>query len=259
MKRIALLACMAASAGAAAGQVRTDGLLRFTGELAPGAITGLAPPEQGSAAVTISGALQSGSYTWCSSVTSIADTLVLAATPPLQDYRDGTLVRFIAPFALQGPRHLKAAGLAALPLVRADGLPLALGQVPAGYVVEAVQAGGRFVVLNTRGSGCPPGFTQAHENLCIETALTPGLLFRQGLQRCADLGGKLCAWDEYLAACTLLEGVLQNQFSEWEWIDDSSNHGHGADQAGRFTCASQRHYGPIPTFPAGTRCCFRPR
>lgn len=259
MKRILLPILLASLAMAAMSQARTDSPVRFTGEQQPGSIDGLAPPVQGNAAISVSGALQTGSFSWCTQVAIIGDTVLVTAEPDLGAYVNGLLLRFAAPAAITGAKYLKAAGLAALPLLRTDGLPLTPGQVPAEYVIEAIHANGRFLVLNTMGSGCPPGFTQAHENLCIETALTSGLLFRQGLDRCAKLGGKLCAWDEYLAACTLLEGVLQNQFTEWEWIDDSSNHGHGADQVGRFTCLSQRHYGALPTFPAGTRCCYRPR
>lgn len=259
MKRQLLAVLMGPFAMPAISQVRTDAPVRFTGEQQLGAIVGLAAPMQGDAAITVNGALQTGSFSWCEQVVMSGDTVQVSAVPALGAYANGLLLRFAAPTAITGTKFIKAPGLAALPLVRTDGLPLTPGQLPAGYVIEAIHANGRFHVLNTMGSGCPPGFTQAHQNLCIETALTSGLLFRQGVDRCARLGGKLCAWDEFLAACTLLEGVLQNQFTDWEWIDDSSNHGHGADQVGRFTCLSQRHYGQLPTFPAGTRCCYRPR
>lgn len=239
-------------------QVRSTNSLRLTGETGERRIDGLAEPMVGNAAVTVSGSLASGGFAW-SSATQLVDTIVLTSQPPLEAYADGTLLRFTAPALINGQVFLKVQGLPAFPLVRTDGLPLVRGQVPQGYITEVIHVGGRFFVMNTTGSGCPPGFLQAHESLCFEANATTGLLFKQGVERCAALGGKLCNWDEYLAACTILEGQLSNLFVDWEWMDDSSNHGHGADQVGRYTCLSQRHYGQIPVNPANTRCCYRPR
>ncbi len=258
MNRIGLPMVALGIACAAAGQVRTTTNISFAAPTEERRIEGLAEPTQAGAAITVDGSLRTGSYTWCTAVL-IGDTIVLSPNPAVLNLADGTVLRFIAPAALQGPLGVKVPGQAGRSLLRTDGLRLVPGQVPQGYVVEGVQAGGQLFVINTMGAGCPPGFSAAHENLCMETASVPGLLFRQGVERCASLGGKLCNWDEYIAGCNLLTGQLTGQFVDWEWIDDSSNHGHGADQAGRFTCASQRHFGLIAITPARTRCCYHPR
>ncbi|MBK7947135.1 MAG: hypothetical protein IPJ85_18330 [Flavobacteriales bacterium] len=256
MKRLLGLICLAVTCPVF-GQVQVTEELRLSGSQGANAIIGLADPATHDAAITVSGSVKTGGYTWCTGTVS-GDTIVLSSAPGIVGYTDGQVVRFASPTALQGTRFLKSAGLAALPVVRPDGLPLTPGQIPSGYVVEAVKAGDRFFVMSTLNSGCPPGFIQAHENLCIEAQSVPNQLFKQGVERCAKLGGKLCNWDEYIAACTLVQGQLTGMFVDWEWIDDSSNHGHGADQAGRFTCVSQRHWGLLPVTPYRSRCCFNP-
>jgi hypothetical protein len=258
LNRLGLCACAASIAAMSVAQVRSTTRIEFIGAPGERRIDGLGEPAAASAAVTVEGSLRSGSYTWCEAVVA-GDSVLLSPMPEVDSWVDGTVLRFIAPAALQGAIGVKVPGQPGLALVRTDGLRLVPGQIPEGYVVEGVQAGGQLFVINTVGEGCPPGFSAAHGNLCMETASVPGLLFRQAVERCASLGGKLCAWDEYIAGCTLTTGQLTGQFVDWEWIDDSSNHGHGADQAGRFTCASQRHFGLIATTPARTRCCFRSR
>ncbi len=47
--------------------------------------------------------------------------------------------------------------------------------------------------------------------------------------------------------------------TEWEWIDDTSNHTHTANQVGRFSCQSQRSANVIVTMTGNTRCCYRTR
>ncbi|MBK9176753.1 MAG: hypothetical protein IPM46_10550 [Flavobacteriales bacterium] len=218
----------------------------------------MAHPVSGDAAVTVEGSLSTGGYTWCESQVA-GNTLILSADPPLATYANGTLLRFASPVSASGSLYIQCPGLAVVPLVRTDGLALTPGQLREGLVLEVMHVDGRFMALNVGGSGCPSGFLQAHSQLCMEAVATPTMLYRDGVDRCANLGGKLCTWDEYIAACTALEGQLSNLFADWEWLDETSNHAHGADQAGRFTCLSQRHVSAIPTSPGSTRCCYRPR
>lgn len=251
-----LLGCLLFTQGT--GQVRSDVPISFSEAPNGGHISGLAPPVMGSAAVTVEGSLITGGYTWCTAIVS-GDTLLLDPFPALSAYVDGTLLRFVSPVSDQNNLYIKCPGLAPMPLVRSDGLNLMPGQLRTGLVIEAMHVSGRFIALNVAETGCPAGFLQANAHLCMEANSIGNMLYRNAVNRCANLGGKLCTWDEYIAACTVLEGQLSNLFVDWEWLDDSSNHSHGADQAGRLTCLSQRQLSPIPTTPGRTRCCYRPR
>ena len=240
-------------------QVQVGTAIEFTGASdADRAIQGLAAPVRDDAAITVEGALLTGGYTWCDASFN-AGTLVLQATPTVSVYADGLLLRFAAPGAVHGNVNIQCGSLPAVPLQRVDGLAPMPGQLVAGRIVEVLYADGRFLLLNAMEAGCPAGFLLANERICMEVTATPNMLYHDGLARCADMGAKMCTWDEYIAGCTALQGQLQNLFADWEWLDDSSNHAHGADQAGRTTCLSQRHISPIPTYLSSVRCCYRPR
>ncbi len=240
-------------------QVQVGTAIEFTGASdADRAIQGLAAPVRDDAAITVEGALLTGGYTWCDASFN-AGTLVLQATPTVSVYADGLLLRFAAPGAVHGNLNIQCGSLPAVPLQRVDGLAPMPGQLVAGRIVEVLYADGRFLLLNAMEAGCPAGFLLANERICMEVTATPNMLYHDGLARCADMGAKMCTWDEYIAGCTALQGQLQNLFADWEWLDDSSNHAHGADQAGRTTCLSQRHISPIPTYLSSVRCCYRPR
>lgn len=258
MIRCTTLIALAALAGSAHAQVRIDSDVRFTGASAPAAAIDLAAPVDSDAAIQVQGSLATGGYAWCSAIAS-ADTVVLAGTPPLTAYADGTLLRFKTPVGILGQRFIKVDALPALPVRRTDGLPLSRGEILGGLVVDVMHVNGVFVALNASPRGCPPNTTQVHGNLCIDSAPIGGFLFKDAVDRCVDRGGKLCAWDEFIGACTLMGGQLQNLFTDWEWVDGSSNHSHGADQVGRLSCLSQRQVSPIPTATAAVRCCYRPR
>lgn len=240
-------------------QVQVGTAIEFTGASdADRAIQGLAAPVRDDAAITVEGALLTGGYTWCDASFN-AGTLVLQATPTVSVHADGLLLRFAAPGAVHGNLNIQCGSLPAVPLQRVDGLAPMPGQLVAGRIVEVLYADGRFLLLNAMEAGCPAGFLLANERICMEVTATPNMLYHDGLARCADMGAKMCTWDEYIAGCTALQGQLQNLFADWEWLDDSSNHAHGADQAGRTTCLSQRHISPIPTYLSSVRCCYRPR
>ncbi len=236
-------------------QVTVDGPVQLTGAPADRRIVGVAAPVDGSAAITVGTALL-GTGHWATASVE-ADTVVLQLTPATSTLNDGLLIRFAAPTDLGGPIHLRVDGAPALALRRPDGLVPLSGQITSGAVCEVILNGGAYVLLAPASRGCAPGWSLVHERLCIETQDTPGLNFHQAATRCAEVGGRLCTWDEYHVACTLLESQLLGLFDGWEWIDDTSNHTHTGDQAGSTDCAAQRSAVPLNAFQ--TRCCMHPR
>jgi hypothetical protein len=240
-------------------QVTVSGPIRFTGPPDERRIDSLAWPQRPDALVTVEAAVLSGGFSW-SQASLQGDTIALVPDPVLEELRDGLLLRFVSPgelaaelFVRPGPGH------PALPLLRPDGLLPVRGQLLNGRVVEIMKAGDRFILLSSPESGCPPGTLEAHQRLCMDVVPVSSTLFHDAVAICAARGGKLCAWDEYIAACNLLQVQLSSMFVDWEWIDDSSNHTHGADQAGRFTCISQRNQGVLDERLANVRCCYHPR
>lgn len=245
--------------GACSAQTTLDVPVQLTGAPAQRTVTGLGEPTEETAAVTVQASVLESGFTWCSA-TLVGDTFMLAAEPAVTALQDGLLMRFAAPVDRDGRLFVKAMAQApAKALVRADGLPPTRGQIRTGVICELLYAHDAFVLLNASEIGCPQGFVPANERLCMEVAVVPNMLFHDAKARCADLGGKLCTWDEFVVGCNLLSGQLQNQFQNWEWMDDTSNHSHGADLFGQLTCQSMRNVGALTTFTANSRCCYHPR
>ena len=241
----------------ATAQVEIDVPIRATGPEGQRGINGLGDPINEGAAISVDVA-SSGQVHWASG-TVTADTLTLSVSPGLTYYQDGQLLRFSAVGNDQVMPWIRVGGMAALPVVRSDGLAVQYAPLGSGTVAEILLHAGTWILLNADRATCPPGSVSVNERLCMETNATSGLKIYQAIARCGDRGGKLCTWDEYVAGCTLAGAQLGGLFDEWEWIDDTSNHTHTADQAGRFTCQSQRTANAITLIVGDTRCCYHPR
>jgi len=252
------LVCLAAACGLPAiAQVELEVPLRFTGSQEQRGIEGLAQPTQGDAAITVEAAVRDG-WRWCTAQ-RIADTLELTTAPAVVPVRDGLLLRFSVPQDMSGRLWARIQGGVAMPLLRTDGVNPTWGQLTTGRIAEVLVAAGRYTLLNLPEPECPPGSLSVNANYCIDQASVANQLIYQAMDRCARRGGKLCSWDEYYAACTLLGTQLTGMFNEWEWIDDTSNHSHTGDQAGRFTCTSQRAQSVLLERVGETRCCYHKR
>ena len=238
-------------------QVSIDQPVLLTGPDGSRRIDGLGAPAQSSALITLESAAQ-GSWHWGTALAS-NQAITLTLQLPITEYREGLLVRFLAPADLAGGITLNVDGVGPLPLVRPDGLTPVLGQLRQGVECEALHAGGRFILLSASERGCPPNTVPVTERFCIDQSSVANQIIYSAMSHCANRGGRLCTWDEYHAACVLVGVQLTSMFNAWEWIDDTSNHTHTADQAGRATCQSQRSAG-VPTTTTGeTRCCYHPR
>lgn len=242
---------------AARTQVQIDVPVQLTGPAAERHVDGLAAPTEGHALVTVEGAVRA-EWQWAA-VQVQGSTINLSLSPAVTTYADGLLLRFMVPVDIAGPLLINADGLSALPLVRPDGLPPAVGQLRQGSIAEVMHAGGRFILLSAPERGCPPGSLAVNERVCIDQTSANDLIFYDAVDRCAFRGGRLCTWDEYHAACVLLAGQLMGMFNEWEWVDDTANHSQTAAQAGRTHCMSQRSAGAPLTTEGDARCCYHPR
>ncbi|MBK9763843.1 MAG: hypothetical protein IPO87_10880 [Flavobacteriales bacterium] len=238
-------------------QVQLDHSLVITGSEEQRAVIGLGVPLIEAAAVNVE-VLSTGIIHWATAVWN-GDTLLLVMSPALETVRDGLLVRFLPPLVNSGTAWLQLPGSTPRILLRHDGLPLAIGDLLMDKVAEVLLANGNWFLLNASREFCPPGSLPLNNRSCMEVDATPGLKFYEAVEHCGKRGGKLCVWDEYAAACTVLGNQLNGMFDEWEWIDDASNHTHTTNQAGRFTCESERSINTLILFTGDTRCCYHPR
>lgn len=243
--------------GLVSGQVQVDRGMILTGPAVERNVEGLAAPVDESALITVD-ALASGIAHW-GVAAEVNDTIVLTVTPALQAPSAGTLIRFLPLSSNTGPRWIRSGLAPARPLLTMDGAPVTPGVLLQNAPAEVVLNGTDWFLLNGNTNACPPGTLRTAGPVCMDIASTPGLLFYQAIDLCAGRGGKLCTWDEYAVGCALLETQLVGLFNEWEWIDDSSNHTHTANQAGRLSCQSQRSANVITFMTGDTRCCYRTR
>lgn len=238
-------------------QVQVDRPLVITGSEEQRAVTGLSTPLVESAAVNVD-VLSSGIVHWATANWN-GDTLRLVMEPAVEMVRAGLLVRFLPPATNSGAAWLQLPGSGPRNLLRHDGLPLAIGDLLVDHVAEVLLANGNWVLLNASREFCPPGSLPLNNRSCMEVNAVPGLKFYEAVEHCGKRGGKLCVWDEYAAACAVLGSQLNGMFVEWEWIDDAANHTHTTNQAGRFTCESERSINTLLLFIGNTRCCYHPR
>jgi len=238
----------------AVGQVDVSVPLQFTGADGARGFTNIASPVAESGALLVEGSLLGQAHWAVASVTT--NVITLSPIPAVTAYRDGLLLRFLAPSTIQGSMTMGCAGLDTYPVLRPDGLPPARGQLVSGSVCEMIFAADRWILMNAPESGCPPATLPLSDRLCVETTPTGNMFFFAAVERCASQGGRLCRWDEYYLACTQLGAQLQGRFTAWEWIDDTQNHANTAVQVGRNTCTDQRWADSQLITPGNTRCCF---
>ena len=220
------------------GQVAVDVPIDFIGDVEQRGIDGLALPIAADAAITVEASLL-GVANWAEA-TVVTNVITLQPTVPISAYRDGQLLRFIAPMNVFGVVTLACDGLVPAPLVRPDGVWPARGQIRSGVICEVLFADGRWILMNAPELGCPHGTIAANAHLCIEVYGQQNLLFYPASDRCLQMGGRLCKWWEYHAACTLLNADLNGMGASWEWIDDTQNHAHTAVIVGLDSCTAQQ-------------------
>lgn len=236
-------------------QVSVDAPVRFTGQASDAGIDGLAPPLEPTSVITV-GFAASGAQHWATAIL-VGDTLELTTAVAPVAYRDGTLLRFQMTTSRVARTFVRVPPLAAVPLVRTDGLDAVLGDLQADAVHEIIFANGRFLLLSALNKVCPVNSVRVNANFCIQTNRRNQVTFAEAITYCADRGGRLCTWDEYYAGCTLVGNQLQSLHSDWEWLNDMSDHIHSADQVARTNCTSQR--ATFPANPGTARCCYSTR
>jgi hypothetical protein len=222
-------------------------------------IDGLAPATHESGLVTL-GDAQNGRYHW-GQAGGTAMAIQLTLDPPCMGYTNGLTVRFLPASSGYGAVTLNVDGLGAKRIYRSDARPVSVGQLQPGTIVEAVYTDTAFFLMGREQAGCPTGYLPGGGDLCIMRDDTLYMSIYNATKWCFDRGARLCSWDEYIAGCTANQSEMIGLFNEWEWIDDTSDHTHTANQAGRWQCRTQRQWGAVESDNnyAQVRCCLRIR
>lgn len=254
MRSVAVVGALACCASVAA-QLTIDKPVVLTGATANDRrIEGLGTPQDITDLVTI-GAAQDGSLLF-GTTAGTGNAVQLALQPPTNAYVNGLRVRWIGLVENTGPVTLDIDGLGAAPLRDRTGLPLSTGALRAGQVAEAIYADSVFILTTAEPSGCPEGYLPANANFCIMQNEGPELNWFEAAAYCSDQGAALCTWDQFLFSCQALQGQMNDLFDNWEWIDDTSDHTHSADQINRWSCISMFNISASLTDLGRTRCCY---
>lgn len=222
-------------------------------------IDGLAYPSEPSSLITL-GTAQQASTNWYA-VTGGTSIVQLSGSPQANGYANGMLIRWMPQTARAGTVKVNVDGQGARGVYRSDGLPVSDGQVSAGQVVEMIYMDTAFFIMGRSITDCPPGYLRVSDEFCIQKNDTLSVSIFSALEHCSARGARLCTWDEYVMACTVQGAQLSGLFDDWEWIDDTSDHTHTADQVGRYECRSQRSMDAAehPNNYGVVRCCYRIR
>jgi hypothetical protein len=244
----------------AMAQVRVDKPVVLTSaDSTERAVLGLARAADATGLITV-GDAQSGTYHW-GQVSGTGMAVQLTLDPPCTSYTNGLAVRFLPLAAGQGAVTLNVDGLGARRIYRSDARPVSAGLILPGAVAEAVYMDTAFFLMVREPAGCPAGYVSGGGDLCIMREDTGFMSIYNAVRWCFERGARLCSWDEYIAACTANQAEMGGLFSEWEWIDGTSDHTHTANQGGRWNCRTQRQIGAVESDNnyGEVRCCTRVR
>lgn len=260
MKRIFAAVLLMQAWAQCLAQVEVDRALVFSAtDSAQRSVEGLARAVNGTALVTLDD-VRDGTY-HTATTSGTAMSIALSMHPPCSAYRPGLSIRFVALKDASGAVKVNVDGLGAKYVTRSDGLPVAFNQIAAGRMVQLVYGDTAFVIHDRDHEGCPSGFIQANDRLCLQINDTLNISVYNASRWCMDRGAKLCTWDEYIFACTSNQPQLLGLFDDWEWVDDTSDHTHSAVQVGRYQCRSERSTSAVETTGnyGGVRCCYHLR
>lgn len=220
-------------------------------------VTGLAAPLDGSDGLA-AGLERTHALTWISATGT--DSLVAAwpaiALPPAGHLPRITLV---PDTTNRGPVTLSLPGTGPVPVVKYAVEPLDSADLQAGIPLDLAYDGAAWQVISPLPRPCPPGMFPASRDVCIERQPTDSANFYAAANGCANRQRRMCTFGEWIAACTMPNGILLNSIVDYEWVDHAANSGNDAKSIGLnnntllpdCTSGSTR----VPLTVLSYRCC----
>lgn len=187
------------------------------------------------------------------------NALALALSPAWTAYTPGTRVSFVPQNTNTGSSTLNVNGLGAVPLLKDVNVPLDSGDLRPGLPVHAVYDGVSFQVVNQLYPACPVGFSAVNRNICIADLPNDTLSWYGSVNRCANLGARLCTFQEWLQGCIKLPAFVTTVV-DYEWVDSGANYNNMAKNMGWNDTATSGNctFGSrqVPTTKFRSRCCY---
>lgn len=184
------------------------------------------------------------------------NTIQVDLTPDAQAYSNGMMLSFMAASSNTDTVFVSVDGLAPIMVIRSDGLPMDPSDILTGQIVALAYLNGHFILHSRKNEACPMGAIKVNDTYCIQVNESGPVNFYDAVTSCHDQGGRLCKWDEHYYACQSVDLDIQDMHNNWEWIDDTSDHTHTADQVNRWSCKSQHSEEGIISATGHYRCCF---
>ncbi|MCC6400051.1 MAG: hypothetical protein IT227_04740 [Flavobacteriales bacterium] len=131
-----------------------------------------------------------------------------------------------------GPVTLTLPGTGAVPVVKYAIEPLDSADLQAGIPVDLVYDGMAWQVISPLPHACPPGMFPASRDVCMERLPTPSSNFYGAANGCANRQRRMCSFGEWIAACTMTNGILLGSIVDYEWVDHAANSTNDAKSMG---------------------------
>jgi hypothetical protein len=173
----------------------------------------------------------------------------------------GTVITFAIPDDPSIAPLLSVNGETPLALLGWRGAPLNGAALLPGRELRVVRGVDRYLVLDALQRACPEGYMAYAPAACIDPAPRAPATFYQAADSCLRAGGRLCSMGEWVAACTLVPGFM-DQVSQAEWVDHAANNADrtkviGIGENGYNGSGTGCDYGGhrLPTAILPYRCC----
>ncbi|MBK9176752.1 MAG: hypothetical protein IPM46_10545 [Flavobacteriales bacterium] len=178
-------------------------------------------------------------------------------------YIPGMIITVVPDMPSEPGQQLDVNGLGSRDLVKADGTALDTAEVRAAVPTRLIYDGSRFLVLGTTYRPCPTGYQPGGRSFCIEDSTILAVNFFDAVNACTARNARLCSYNEWIQACTRLDGFLGSVLGS-EWVDDAANSasdakvvGYGGDGLNGTVVAigCDRGTTTAPTNLRAYRCC----
>lgn len=136
---------------------------------------------------------------------------------------------------------------------------LAPADLQAGEVVRVIFDGTNYQIVNSRTvekRECPVGFVAVNDQFCIQANEQDTLHFFDAAIICGDLGGRLCTWGEWHAACQDTSLQLNDMVGDWEWTNSTANGDQLVRVVGAWSCYSAVTSPSQNILARSFHCCY---
>lgn len=187
------------------------------------------------------------------------DTVYIQLDPAPSQLDSLFYVEFQVPQTVNAELFLKVNQWPAYRVTRVAGDSLKWYESDSGSVLQVFYTDSTYRLLHARKDGCPNGFVVVNENYCIEIDERPAHYFWNANRNCESIRARLCTWGEWYYACQKTGLGLVNMTTNYEFIDDGSDHISNVALVGSGNCTNMADITTViltSSYKRNYRCCF---